>query len=261
MTVHASAERAHDELLEAMPPGASHDGVSCPICVARVTASTDVAPENPQEVSNVTDKITPRTFTEAEHEAILTTEVRREVASATEVKDARIAELETQVDTLEAEKASLETKVTEAETAFETFKTESEQAAEVAARRESRVDAVKRISARELPESYFTEARVTRWAEMADESFNELLEDLAVPAISELAAEEASQLEGLEGEARITKLGDILASRREAADAKVTAPQRQTAAFNGSGKQPGVDTKDSEQGVGTTGTFLRAVHG
>lgn len=176
-----------------------------------------------------------RTFTEKEHEALVTDAVRREVATATESKDSRITELEGQIDVLESEKAALEQGKTDAEKALEDYKNEQERAKEIASKREARKKAIQEVSAH-LPDSYFTDERVSRWAEMADEDFDSLVETQAETSISALPAEEAKQFEGLEGEARLAKLVEVVTQRREAAGEK-SSVTRETAAFSG-GVQP-----------------------
>lgn len=249
-----SAIDAHDHLLAEMPPGAVHDRGSCPVCATRQTASIT---SNTQEINvSGTDQ---RTFTLAEHEAILSDAVQREVAAATSDKEARIQELEGKIDTLEAEKASLVEAKEAAESKFEQFEQETERKREIAERRDARVDAVRSISIAELDDEYFTEQRVNRWAEMADEDFTALLEDLAAPSLLALTTEEASALDGLEGQERLSKLGAVIAKRREVAGDGTDATartKRETAAFTG-GATP---TGTKPEGTGLR-QFLGAVQG
>lgn len=246
MSTKASVLEAHDRLLAEMPPGASHMG--CPICKNRETASGDI--QDDQEVTRVATA-NGRTFTEEEHEALLTDAVRREVAEAVADKEQTLTELQNKVDALEAEKASLEAKVTETEEAFEDFKQQAERDREIAERREGRVAAIRAISAHELPDDYFTDARVTRWAEMADESFEAFLDDLSVTTVSTFTPEEAAGLEGLEGEARRDKIVAVVAARKGSEEQ--TTPKPETAAFSG-GATPGSKAQD---GPSTLGSWLR----
>lgn len=187
----------------------------------------------------------PRTFTEKEHEAIVADAVQREVAAATASKDEEIQSLQARIDALEAEKASLETEKADAIRELEDFKSSQEREREIAERKDERVAAVKRISARDLPEEYFTEERVTRWAEMADEAFDALLDDLAATSVAALTPEEASQLEGYEGKARLGKLADLLDARREAASERGLAAVKESAAFTGGANPTADDGKKS----------------
>lgn len=231
MLEETSALAAHDALLADMPPGASHDRTQCPVCVSREQAT--IAPNN-EEIS--VDDMSKRSFTLAEHEAILADAVQREVAAASTEKDDRITELEGRVDALEAEKASLVSAEAAAKQELEDYKAKAERDREIAERRDDRIKAVKAISVAELDDSYFTDKRVTRWAEMADEDFASLLEDLAAPSLAVLTPEEASALDGLDGGEKLSKLGEVLAKRREAAGEATDASglaQRETAAFTG----------------------------
>lgn len=249
--METSVMRAHDELLAAQPPGARHDVATCAVCSLRETTT--------KEVANVPED--KRTFTEAEHEALLTDAVRREVATATESKDDEIAGLRTQIDTLESEKAALEQAKADAENQFEEFKQGLDRMAEIASRRDERISEIRRVSAHDLPDSYFTEERVNRWAEMADEEFAALVDSQAEMSLSLLAPEEASQLQGLEGEAHRAKLVEVIEKRRETADTTSTAPaERQTAAFTG-GKVPTSPEKANEDQPSTLREWFGARKG
>lgn len=174
-----------------------------------------------------------RTFTEAEHQAILQGAVEREVAAATETRDATISTLEQRVDVLEAEKAGVVQEKDTLQSEFDTYKAEVETAREVAARKAERLERVK-AAAIHLPEDYFSDERMQRWAEMADEQFATLVEDFQAMSLAGLTTEEAKLLEGLEGDAKVSKLAEIRAARQEkAAQAGAGGGQRETAAFAG----------------------------
>lgn len=121
-----------------------------------------------------------RTYTEAEHLALLTDAVRRETAEQTQKQEqlqAEHDELVKRVDVLEAEKAAAETARDKAQAEFEQYKTERERAEEVAKARDERVKQVKAAND-QLPDSYFTDERMDRWAEMTEEAFAEVVEAL-----------------------------------------------------------------------------------
>lgn len=229
MPDQTSARAAHDELLRLRPDGAEHDVTSCVFCAgSHETAKEDAVPE-------------PRTFTEAEHEAILTDAVTREVARATDEKDATIASLEAKVDVLEAEKAAESKAREDAVAELEAFKQQIETAREVEARKADRVSRIKEVAA-DLPDEYFSDERVQRWAEMAAEQFEALLDDLADATVAKMTPEEAKLLDGLEGDARRTKIVEINGARKARESAKETGePQAplvaETAAFSG-GQSP-----------------------
>lgn len=137
-------------------------------------------------------------YTEEQHVAILTDAVARETASLSTVKDelearaevldaekaaavAALTEAQTKLDVLEAEKSAAETKALDAEKAFADFKAEIERAAAVELAKEERVTAVKAADT-SLEDEYFTDERVQRWAEMADDQFAVLVSDLTEAA-------------------------------------------------------------------------------
>lgn len=188
-----------------------------------------------------------RKYSQEEHEAILTDAVRREVASATEEKDRELSELKQRVDVLESEKAALEQAKTDAEKAHEDYVADQERAREVAERKDARVDAIKSVTAHELPESYFSEERVTRWAEMAEEDFEALVDSQAEASAASLTSEEAKELANLDGDARRAKLVEVIAKRKESTTGDGTPdPSRETAAFSG-GVIPSAREEASDQ--------------
>lgn len=148
-----------------------------------------------------------KVFTEAQHVALVESAVARETAAlqtSNEELEARAASLTTEkaaaesalseaqakLDVLEAEKSAAEQAKVEAEKAFEDFKTGLEELASVEARRADRAAAVKEAAAG-LDDSYFTEERIQRWAEMSAEAFDVLVADLKEAAGEKAAAAEA----------------------------------------------------------------------
>jgi hypothetical protein len=125
-----------------------------------------------------------KTYTEAEHDAILASTVEREVAS----RDARIAELEATVndqagrlDVMESEKAAAEQARDSAVTEFDAFKNGLEELASIDARKTERVDKVREV-AKHLGDDFFTAERASRWAAMEETAFSEYLADLGETA-------------------------------------------------------------------------------
>lgn len=168
-----------------MPEGANH--VSCALCQPAGTA------EKAEEVAEVADG--ERTFTETEHFALLTDAVARETASLSTdkqeleatveglraEKSEEINGLQSRIDVLEAEKAAAEKARDEAVAEHERFKAELEELAARKARKSDRVERMK-AAAPSLEESYFTEQRAERWAEMSDEAFETLIADITESA-------------------------------------------------------------------------------
>lgn len=137
-----------------------------------------------------------RTFTEAEHFALVTDAVSRETADlTTQVAELAAAksELEQRADVLEAEKAAAIAERDAIKAEFDQFKNDIEEAAAVAARRETRVARVKDANPT-LGDDFFTSERADRWAAMSDEAFDALVTDLEAvkPATTAAATETAA---------------------------------------------------------------------
>lgn len=167
--------------------------------------------------------ITGNQYSEAQHFSLLQSAVAQETAALTTEK----SELQGRVETLESEKAALATELSEAmsridvlesdkataEAAAETARTEFadfkaflDKKKDVEDKKSARKDRVKAAN-ENLGEGYFTDERVTRWAEMSDEGFDALVNEM-----TEFAA----------------------AAKAEAAPVEKTAEQaRETAAFTG----------------------------
>jgi hypothetical protein len=187
-----------------------------------------------------------RTFTEAEHFALLTDAVTREVAKATEDSTTTIDGLTSRIDVLEAENAAETAAKDTVNAEFAAFKAETERLREIDARKADRVAQIRAVASSDLPESYFSDERVQRWAEMADEQFNALLDDLSEVSLVGLTSEQAAQLTGLSGAAKRDKLAELIASRRAANG----TGRPETAAFTG-----GASPTDVEQDS-TFGRYL-----
>lgn len=133
-------------------------------------------------------------YSEAQHFSLLRSAVEQETASLTTEK----SELASRIESLESEKAALATELSEAQTridvlesdkataeaAAETakqevidFKAEIQRAADVAEKKSSRRERVQTAN-ENLADGYFTDERVTRWAEMSDEDFDGLVAEM-----------------------------------------------------------------------------------
>lgn len=215
-----------------MPEGASH--ATCGLCPADSTG---------RECAQVTDTavVEDKVFTEAQHISLLESAVARETATlsttneelSTKIEtlttdkaaaDTALTDAQAKIDVLEAEKSAAVQAKEEADKAFEDYKTELTELAAVETRRTERADAVK-AAAPGLEESYFTDERIQRWAEMSQEQFDTLTADL-----KEAAADRKPE-------------GEVDTS---------TEAARETAAFKG-GKEP------ADAGVSTFGSLMGAV--
>lgn len=183
-----SVQRAHDELLAAKPQGASHD--DCPLCHPGAGSM-----ETTKEVAVAEGD---RTFTEAQHFALLTDAVARETANLSTAKEelesknaaletekvelsATNTDLQSRIDVVEAEKAAAEQARDTVQAEFDAYKAAETEKAEVEARKADRLSQIKAANSA-LGEDYFTEARTQRWAEMSDETFTALVADITEAA-------------------------------------------------------------------------------
>jgi len=172
--------------------------------------------DNERETANV--------YTEAQHFALLESAVERETASLTEVKselEAQVASLTTEkagvvaeldtvkarVDVLEAEKATADAALEAKTKEFDDYKAEQARVERVAALKAERKAKVQSANAN-LADAYFTDERIQRWAEMADEAFDALVADMTEAAAA------------------------VAAPAEETVD-KTTEQARETAAFTG----------------------------
>ncbi len=160
--------------------------------------------------------ITGNQYSEAQHFSLLKSAVEQETAALTTVK----SELEAQVATLGSEKAALATELSEAQSkidVLESDKATAEAATEIAKteladfkafidkkkdvedKKSSRKDRVKAAN-EHLGDSYFSDERITRWAEMSDEAFDALVGEMtefaaaAKPEASESASTKTTEM-------------------------------------------------------------------
>ena len=139
-----------------------------------------------------------RTFTEAQHFALLTDAVARETATLSTVKEelesktatlesekaalaATNSDLQSRIDVLDAEKAAAEAARDLAQAEFTAHKAAETEKADAEARKSDRLSRVKAANST-LSDDYFTEPRVQRWAEMAEDTFEALVVDITEAA-------------------------------------------------------------------------------
>lgn len=187
-------------------------------------------------------------YTEAQHFALLESAVERETSSLTEAKstletqvasltqeketaEAGLAEAKAQLDKLEAEKANVDAALEAKTKEFDDFKAELARTEEIAALKSERVAAVKAANAN-LADTYFTDERAQRWAEMSAESFDALVADMGEAAAAvkstettetdatEQARESAAFSGGTETKtAEVSNFASFLQARRQPASA------------------------------------------
>jgi chromosome segregation ATPase len=183
-----SVQRAHDALLAQMPDGAAHD--YCPLCASGHDAE--------QEVASVADS-TPsapagNVYTEAQHFSLLKSAVEQETSALTTEKSelassvetlesekaalaTELSDLKTRIDVLESDKATAEAAAETAKKSFEDFKADLQRKSDVEAKKSDRKDRVKAAN-EHLSDGYFTDERITRWAEMSDDAFSGLVAEM-----------------------------------------------------------------------------------
>lgn len=152
--------------------------------------------------------ITGNQYTEVQHFALLQSAVAQETAALSTER----SELQGRVETLESEKAAIATELSEAQSridVLESDKVTAEAAAETARteladfkdflakkkdvedKKSSRKDRVKAAN-EHLGDDYFSDERVTRWAEMSDEGFDALVAEMTEFAAAKAAAGETA---------------------------------------------------------------------
>lgn len=231
-TTTDSVQQAHDALL-AMG-NADH---ACSLCPS--AGSTNSA----REEAHVADNPEVARFSEAQHFALLEAAVERETAELktakgeleaqiatlmeeTTAQAAKVTDYETRISVLEAEKASADAAAEAAKQELVDYKAEQERAAEVAALRESREKTIRKANAN-LDDSFFTEERISRWAEMSEEAFAEVaaaFEAGSKVAVSskEAVTEQARETAAFSGDSEAqptggTSLTTFLGARRRSA--------------------------------------------
>jgi chromosome segregation ATPase len=126
-----------------------------------------------------------KTFTVDEHTAILADRVATETAALTtelETVKASEAELQTKLDVAESARVAAEQAAEQAKTELEEFKTQLEADREAASRKDERLGKVKEVAAH-LGEDFFAdEKRVERIVAMDQEAFDGYVEDLKATA-------------------------------------------------------------------------------
>lgn len=190
----------HDEALELMPEGASHDESSCSICVEKAALTeggngnddhSSSSEEEPQEgtMSTNTDTLSQET-----HDALLRTAVqdataaltrdnealteqvealtseREEAAEKVSTLEGEVARLNNELDTAQVELAAANEKVTELESDI-AKRDEEAQLREIAQERAKQVRNLKLF-----PEDQIDE-KAARWAALSDEDWADRLEE------------------------------------------------------------------------------------
>lgn len=127
-----------------------------------------------------------KTYSEQEHLAILSDRVAQETAQLSTDRDGLKTErddLATKLDVAESAKTAAETRVTEIQAEFDTFKSGVEEEREAAARKDSRVAKI-REAAKHLKDEFFEDVdRIKRIVAMDESAFDGYLVDLTASAV------------------------------------------------------------------------------
>ncbi len=147
-----------------------------------------------------------RTYTEAEHEALMAHAVQHENASLASAKvelETKVTELTGKVAALEAEKATLEVDKSTAEKALADYTVKVERAAQVEALKSERARAIKDANPA-LPETHFTPERILAWAEMPNDTFDVVVESIKAAAGTPVVVKESAAFKGGEANGNVT---------------------------------------------------------
>lgn len=192
-------------------------------------------------------------FTSDQHVALLDEAVERETASLTATNQELTTQVETltsekaaadsenvtlqnKIDVLESEKAAEASRADAAEQALTDFQNELSEKAAIEERKNARIDAIKAADGT-LDEAYFTDARVQRWAEMSDDHFDALVEDLTEAASKKKPALDKEDMkDGGDDEATEKALRETAAFRGGESPTGVKSGVR--ALFQATGKLP-----------------------
>jgi hypothetical protein len=100
----------------------------------------------------------------------------------------KLTKVEAQLDVLAAEKVAAETAAAAVRVEFDAFKGEIQRAAEIDTLKGERKTRVQTANAN-LPSDFFTDERVSRWAEMAAEVFDAFVADISAVTVAPATGE------------------------------------------------------------------------
>lgn len=133
-----------------------------------------------------------KVYSQSQFEALVRDGVQRETAALTEANtdlssqletaNAKIAEQDQAIAGLEADKAAAEKATEDAKQELADFQAEQERAVELAQLTQERVDKVKAAANGLFDDEYYTDERSAKWAEMAEDVFETVLESIASAA-------------------------------------------------------------------------------
>lgn len=223
------AMQLHDLLLAGKPEGAKHNADICPFCVEKASQTTTSVPPGPDvsesdehQKGGATPTMNDTMISQETHEAL----VRQKIDDAVRQSDqalaaqtekanealARVAELETELDSVKTENSDLSSKLDEAQVKVNGLETENAQLKSDAAKAAEDKELAEKASERAkqvtnlklFPEAHVTE-RASRWAKLSDEDWAEQLEDWkklkpADGTVTTEGGDQASAMTGTDGD-------------------------------------------------------------
>jgi hypothetical protein len=185
MPIHTTMDfkAEHDNMLAAKPESVEHDADNCQFCISSEGGDMSKTYTEDEVKAVVEEALAPVL---AELDAIRASEAEEaiaiKVAEAVAAKDAEISELHGTIDTLTLRAETAEADYASVIAWLEAEAQAAVEAAELAARRDERLAAVKEVAS--FAEDYI-EANADRWVSLDDAAFASLLEDWkAVAALS-----------------------------------------------------------------------------
>lgn len=233
-----SLKRVHDKMLEEMPEGSSHDALGCELCamdddnhpsrrggsVGKTFTEEEMAEQIKTATADLEEQVKQLRTAQGQNE------VEAKIAEATKPFEDRVAELQGQLDEKVLE-AKLEKERAEGILSWlEEQKTEAEEQAALEQRKGERIEKVREVT--KFDDDYI-EQNSDRWAAMADEAFEAVLDgwkeqaaaygDDLRPATSELPREtafRASSESGPTSKRRTSAAREVMGFRRQGIDAR-----------------------------------------
>jgi len=189
------AKQIHDLLLVSKPSEAEHNASLCPYCdesqdgsdshVHDGTLGGDVSTYTQDDIDNAVAAATAEIRAELEtlkqEQGIAEVEAR--LSDMTEAHEAKVAELQAQIDTAEANAEAVKTERDELVSYLDEVKTQAEAEQALAARREEVKEAVASLFSEE-----HIEANLDRWAALEAEAFESALADWTASAAKAVKA-------------------------------------------------------------------------
>jgi hypothetical protein len=224
-----SLKEVHDRLLACKPEGAAHDPDSCPLCAMEDTGEENMTTYTEDEVQAKVEEAVKasRASLDAEIADLKTklgeSEADQAVAAAVAEKDKEISELQSELDKAQVELGNVTAERDAIVAWLEKEKADQERAAEIAARKETRIEALKKVANFQAD---YLEKNADRFAAMSEEEFEtRCAEYAALSGTSYVPGQGTSEIpsgvsglkagmEGPSGSGRSSAVKELFAMRR-----------------------------------------------